>query len=222
MNTRIFLFSFFLLLTNCLSAQFRTQYGVLPVLNLNKKINQDYKLNFKIEGRQQLFQEGESASEYQLTDFALVLSRRTGLDHTLAGGYLIRFRNNQRIHRLIQQWAFEGGFTNLGLVHRFVTDQTFVPNEPTQFRLRYRAAVQLPLVGQSLNERELYLKMSNEYLGELQAAEFGLEVRLVLALGYRITNNNKVEFGLDNRLDAFLNDDGRLRSWSTLSWYRAF
>jgi len=204
------------------SAQTRTQYGVLPAINLNKKINTRYKLNFKLEGRQRLFQQGESAADYQLTDLALVLARRMGLDHSLAGGYLIRFREGERIHRLIQQWAFEGGFTNLGLVHRFVLDQTFAPSEAAQFRLRYRAAIQFPLSGQSLNERELYLKMSNEYLGELQAAEYDLEIRLVLALGYRITDNNKLELGLDNRYDAFLRDEGRLRAWSTLTWYRAF
>lgn len=205
-----------------IQAQFRSQYGLLPAININKKVNPQYKLNFKLEGRQRLYQQGEATADYQLTDMALVLARRVGLDHNLAGGYLIRFQDGQRIHRFIQQWSFEGGFTNLGLVHRFVLDQTFTPEEATQFRLRYRAAIQLPLSGQSLNERELYLKMSNEYLGELQAAEYDLEIRLVLALGFHITDNNKIELGLDNRLDAFLQDQGRLRSWSILSWYRAF
>lgn len=211
-----------LLMTGLLPAQTGLQFGVLPALNLNKKINPQYKLNFKLEARQVIIENGENSPNYELTDFALILARQTGLDHTLAAGYLIRFRNQQLIHRSIQQWTFPSQLANLGLVHRFVFDQTFSASEATQFRLRYRAAIQLPLNGLALNERELYLKLSNEYLSEWQAEEFDLEIRGVLSLGYRITDTNKVEMGLDNRYDAFLQGQGRLRSWTVLSWYLAF
>lgn len=222
MNTRIFLLVLFVFTVGQLRAQFRFQYGLLPVLNVNKKIDEQYKLNFKMEGRQQILAAGEVASEYQLTDMSLILARRTGLDQTMAGGYLIRFREGERIHRLIQQWVFKSSLNPFDLVHRIVSDQTFSPAEKTEFRLRYRASLQLPLSGESLNEREAYLKINNEYLGSMQGGKYDLEVRLITAMGFRITNYNKVELGLDNRLDAFLVGEGRLRSWSTLSWYRAF
>lgn len=216
------LLSVFLLFTGCLQAQATFQYGMMPALNFNKKINQRLKINFKTEGRQRLYQDGSSIANYELTDFSLLLARRTSLDHTLAGGYLIRFRGGARIHRFIQQWAFADNYTNLGLVHRFVFDQTFVPSEAAEFRLRYRASIELPLSGQSLNDRELYLKVNNEYLAALQGMDYDLEIRLVTALGFRITNDNKVELGLDNRFDSFLLDEGRLRSWTSISWYRSF
>lgn len=222
MNIRIFLLLGLFFAAGQLQAQLYFQYGLLPVLNLNKKIDEQYKLNFKMEGRQQVLAAGEVATEYQLTDLSLVVARRTGLDQTLAGGYLIRFREGERIHRLIQQWTFDGGLNQLDLVHRVVLDQTFSPSEKTEFRLRYRASLQFPLSGQSLNEREAYLKINNEYLGSIQGGDYDLEVRLITALGFKITNNNKVELGLDNRLDTFLAGAGRLRTWSTLSWYRAF
>ena len=53
-------------------------------------------------------------------------------------------------------------YNSLSLAHRFSTDQTFRPNQKTEFRLRYRWAADLPLKGNKLNSKEFYLKFKRK------------------------------------------------------------
>ena len=201
--------------------------GVLPAVNLNKSLENDWKINLKIESRQ-LLKEGvfsensETNYEYILTDIALVAAKKVGLNNALAGGYLLRFRNDQFFHRAIQQFTLTRRYAGLRLAQRFSADQTFAKDEATTFRLRYRLGVEIPLNGQSVDPQEFYLKINNEYLGSLEDEETDLEIRFVPLLGYEFTDNNKLEAGLDYRLDSFIGDDSRQRFWGIVSWYVSF
>lgn len=217
-------FGVVLLFPLVLLAQSSYRFGALPSVNLNVKLKNDWSTNFKIESRQQ-FQEGNFGAEkasgysYVLTDYSAIVAKKTGLNSKLSGGYLLRFRDNQMVHRLIQQYTITQRLPSLRLAHRVVTDQTLSPKEKTEFRLRYRLATEIPLNGQSADVNELYLKLSNEYLNSLQDAVYDLEVRLVPLLGYTASESQRVEMGLNYRLNSFVSGSPSHSFWLSINWY---
>jgi hypothetical protein len=205
-------------------AQSTYQFGGLPSINLNYKFKNDWSANFKIESRQ-LLQKGtfnmnqDKSYEYVLTDYSLIVAKKIGLNARLSGGYLFRFREGEAIHRLIQQYTITQQLSHLRLAHRIVTDQTFSDTDDTEYRLRYRLATEIPLNGQSADPKEFYIKISNEYLNSLQKKEYDLEIRFVPLLGYAATEKQKVEFGLDYRVNSFLKENARHSFWVSLNWF---
>lgn len=196
----------------------------MPSINLNYKFKKNWSANFKIESRQ-LLQRGEfngdpdKSYEYVLTDYSMLTAKKIGLNSRLSGGYLFRWRERQSIHRLIQQFTIIQRLATLRLAHRVVTDQTFSDADDPEFRLRYRLATEIPLNGQSADPKELYIKINNEYLNSLQSGEYDLEIRLVPLLGYAATEKQKVEVGLDYRVNSFLDKNARHSFWVSLNWF---
>lgn len=203
------------------------QAGLLPSINVNKKLKNDWSLNFKIESRQ-LLEEGELGDdnpfeyEYLLTDLAWVASKKIQVNQTLAAGYLIRLRDQKPTHRFIQQYTITKNYSNFRMSHRFVADQTFDEGESMELRLRYRISTLFPLRGQEIDPKEFYLKVNHEYLNAFQDNAYDLEMRLIPLMGYMFSKNNKFEFGLDYRLSSFLERNTDNRFWLSLNWYIAF
>lgn len=221
---------FYLLLLCCVfsfntKAQNTYNIGTLPTINLSKSLENNWKINFKSEFRQ-LFKTGQFGNnqttnyDYVHTDAALVASKKTGLNNTIAGGFLLRFRDQDIVKRTIQQFTIINRFNAFRLGHRFSTDQTFVSNETMALRLRYRVTFDIPLNGQSVDKNEWYLKISNEYLNRFKNKEnYDLEIRVLPNVGYVFTDNNKLEFGLDYRINDFVNQSTRQRFWLAINWY---
>jgi len=214
-------------LTGKLHAQSAYQAGLLPAININAKLSDQWSLNLKSESRQRLLfgiTDGERVSKYSyvLTDFSFIAARKVGLSGRIAGGYLIRFFHGEIIHRSIQQYTYVQNLSGFRLAHRVVADQTFSPIEANEFRFRYRLASEIPLNGESADPKEFYLKLSNEYLNSLQDSDYDLEVRVVALMGYSLTDKQKIEFGLDYRLSSFLNQVTRHSFWTSINWYIDF
>jgi hypothetical protein len=200
--------------------------GVLPAVNLNVKVNDLYRLNFRVESRQALATGGgEFPSEfdyrYLLTDYSAMVSRKIGLNNTLAGGYLVRVEDGAVEHRVIQQLTLLQRVAAFRLAHRFSTDQTFGEAQPT-FRLRYRAAVEFPLNGQSVDARESYIKLNHEYLLEWQGGASRVEMRIVPFYGYAIDKQNKIEVGIDYRRANLGAPLQRATYWLSIGWFKQF
>lgn len=225
MNIRLehlFLFGIIVLSHFPLWAQNSFQLGSLPSININKKSNNNWSINTKIESRQ-LFQRGEingtadKEFRYVLTDVSLIVAKKVGLNSRLAGGYLIRSEDGVFIHRLIQQFAVVQSTYGIRLAHRFMTDQTFSESEVPDFRLRYRITSEIPLNGESVDPGEFYLKLNNEYVNSLQARVYDLEIRLIPLLGYDVTDDLKIEMGLDYRVNSFVVNNTRHSYWMTFN-----
>jgi len=161
-----------------------------------------------------------------LSDISMIASRKTGLNTNLGGGYLVRILENQVIHRTIQQFSIVSQYNRFRLAHRFSADQSFNlnPNEEfklkyVQYRLRYRIAAEFPLNGQSVDAREFYLKINNEYLYGWQNSGNDIEIRIVPIIGYNFVDKSKLELGLDYRLDSFLNATTRNSFWLSVNWF---
>lgn len=203
-------------------------FGLLPGINVNKKLGNDWRINGKVETRLNLsegaFAEGgETGFEYQLTDVSLILSRKVGLNNSLAGGYLIRLRRSGQISsRFIQQFTMVSKYNAFRLAHRLAADQTFSADDPVSLRARYRVAIDLALSGQSVDPKEFYFKLEHEYLGIFQGDDFELETRLVPTLGYALTDSNKLEWGLNYRLSPLFQNDPESNFWLAVNWYRSF
>ena len=207
-----------------LTAQPTYRIGLLPSVNINKGLSDDLSLNFKAESRQSLIKDifsGYSVSEFEylLTDLSLIVSQNVGLNNKLAGGYLVRFRDNMSIHKLVQQFTVVRRYTTFRLAHRFAADQAFASDMPTEVRLRYRFTGEFPLNGEEVDPRETYLKVNNEYLNAFQDGDYDLEIRLSPLIGYVFTDKNKFEFGLDYRVSSFLGSPASNSLWISLNWY---
>ena len=220
------LFVLFLFLFVAVEARSQSTYraGLLPKLNIGKKFTNLYALNFKTESRlafsQGRFQDNPPfKADYLLTDVSLILSRKVGLNNKIAGGYLARFRDGKVIHRSIQQFTLVSRFSTFRLGHRFASDQSFTSGEKPEIRLRYRIASDFPLNGESLDPKEFYLKVSNEYLNSFSGSSYDLEIRFSPLVGYYFSDVNKFEFGLDYRISSFIEDPARHSFWLGINWY---
>jgi len=198
--------------------------GLLPQLNINYSWNRNWNSNFSIESRQIVFDNRNTESlstdyQYERTDLTLVLTRKTGVLSSVGGGYMLRFRASERVHRFLQQFALVQRFERIRLGHRFRTDQTLVPDEDWEFRLRYRLSVEQPLRGVSIEPGEWYLKLSNEVLLKQQGQDGELEDRIVATLGYYFSDQNKLESGLDYRGSGIFESTQDHQLWWTMKWY---
>lgn len=225
MNIRSFIFVLLVLSPFCYAqSQSNFQSGFLPSINLNKKFENDWSLNFKLESRQ-IVHQGDLRSDnpirydYELTDFTFITAKKIGIDQTLAAGYMIRIRDQKPTHRFIQQYVITRSYSGFRLSHRFVADQTFDENEPIEIRLRYRLSTLFPLQGQTVDPKELYIKVNHEYLNSFQDSNHDLEIRLIPFLGYVVNDDNKLEFGLDYRINSFIKNQTSNRYWISLNWF---
>lgn len=200
------------------------QLGLLPKFNLNKGLSQGFNLNLKLESRQILRSgifgvENDWQYAYSLTDFAALLSNKSGIRSSFAGGMQIRRRNEEWYYRIIQQFSVVQKYPVFRLGHRFGFDQTFVEGASPAFRFRYRINAEFPIRGQQVDRGELYLKIGNEYLPKLQAAVGSMEIRVLPVLGINFTDTNKLEIGIDYRLDRFSTPGFRQSYWMVAAWY---
>jgi len=207
-----------------LMAQGRYQAGLMPSINYSAGIGDGWKLNFKAESRQRFIlgtfgESGETGYKYILTDLAAVASKKVGLNNSLAGGYQLRIREGELIHRLIQQFSVLHRFDNFRLAQRFAADQSFFENGKMELRLRYRLSSEFPLNGQTVDPGEFYLKINNEYLNAFYNSNYDLEIRVAPMAGYEFTDQNKLEVGLDYRVSGFINNVSRNNFWITLNWF---
>ncbi len=219
-----FYVGFFLVFSGNVLSQQTYQVGLLPSVNFNYKLKNDWSLNSKLESRQ-LLQRGlwnDSVLEnysYVLTDLSLLAAKKVGLNGKLAGGYLVRLENGEVIHRIIQQYTAVQRKSGYRLAHRFLADQTISSIERPIFRLRYRFTAEIPLNGESVDVKEFYLKFNNEYVNSVQTGQYDLEIRLIPLLGYGINDRHKIELGLDYRVNSLFDNQTRQSFWTTLNWF---
>lgn len=213
---KLFIFLFIISIEG--RGQNTVESGLMPSLNLNKKLPKDWALNFKTESRLSLQEE----KEYLQTDLSLLTSRKIGFNSTLAMGYLVRVPNGAALrNRFIQQFIIVNRYSSLKLSHRFGTDQTFGGGDPSVYRLRYRLSAEIPLSGQSTDPGEFFLKFNNEYVNSMEEATYDLEVRGLAFLGFAVSPKAKMELGLDYRVGSFFEPNMRQRGWLALNYYQS-
>ena len=213
------LFLILIFLFNSVSAQIDTQFGLLPKINTSAKLSKSVKWINSIEVRELVYN-NEWKLSHSLIDIASIFSFKTSIDQSLNIGYLIRFRDGQVIHRMLQHYNFVNLSDDHRTAHRIGFEQEFFKDQSTRYRTRYRFTYEKPLNGNKVDLKEFYLKLGAETLYNFTTED--LEFRLLPYLGYQVTKKNKVELGIDARLNGFLNDNTASKNWLRVTWYTNF
>ena len=179
-----------------------------PGISINYKAAPGYQHNFSIANRSYIYQNAGwdfAARQIDLVHF----SNWKFLDNQSLGfGLQYRFRklfeaDKGNELRLTQQYniTIRPQATRFG--HRLRTEQRIL-KKLTIHRFRYRFAVDRPLAGEKLDVGEPYLVGTSEALLSLaKGAEPQYDLRLGLNLGWLLTNNGKIQAGLEYRIEDF-------------------
>lgn len=197
----------FILLTLLATSRAYGDYGIAPEITTNIRLNKQYSVTMKVESFHFLYT-GLAGWGYDSdrTEAQLFANYRLGPFTRIAVGYMLGIEPEERdFHRAIQQVSVSQRLGSVTLSHRGRSEQTFYTDEPTKYRIRYRASFEVPLQGSSLDPREFYLVSSNEILFEIQKAEHEFENRFNFQLGYIFNSTYRLQSGVDFRY--FFGDD---------------
>ncbi len=159
-------------------------FGWLPKINLSSEITSRLKWVNSIEAREVLFDE-TSQLTHKLLDFSSVGSFKTNLNQSLNIGYIIRFNNNETVHRLFQQYNLVRGYNSFKLAHRLGLEQHFPSKSKMFYRTRYRIILQKSLSGNKVDVKEFYIKFGNEYVYNFTAKSLGIRLSPYLVSPYK-------------------------------------
>lgn len=198
--------------------------GFLPDFTISYKISEQYKLVHKLESRFPSYNDRTEDIDVQFERFDIqnFIERKVGLFSKLSLGYQYRIKDRTADeHRLIQQFSWSDKFTGFRIGHRLRSDQTFSSARKPEIRFRYRSAFQFPLQGQQIDAGEYYLSISDELVWSYRSPSADLENRVVAKLGLYINDKNKIEWGLEWRVEELFLDKVNHQVWVGLSWYKA-
>lgn len=211
------------LLNQSVSAQ-EVYGGLMPEFGLTLPIKGKFSQTYKIENQHFLLREGTNENgflyEYERTDLQFFVNYKFAGNWKATVGYQLRIEQQWNTHhRTIQQIATSTRIKNLRLAHRIRFDQTMERGEPFLFRGRYRAALEIPLSGESIDPKEFYVVFSDEPIFAGDEDGFEIENRFVVTIGHFFSNGNKLELSLDHRTDKFFDDGVRQRIWLKVGWF---
>lgn len=190
--------------------------GWLPKVNLSYKLSDITKWVNSIETREITYKD-DFQFTHNLADVSSIISLKTDINQSVNIGYIIRFKDDETIHRLLQHFNLVQNFDALKLAHRIGFEQFYQNNVKPQYRTRYRVTLQKPLNGEKIDIKEWYIKVANEYLYQFNKKDF--EVRLSPYLGYQLSKKDKLEFGLDYRLGNVFESNNKHSLWFRTTWY---
>jgi len=199
--------------------------GFFPEAQLTYSPLENLKLTGKIESQHGMVRNSEDTEAdvgyyHDRTDFQGFVGTSLNPFISVAGGYQYRWDGSgENSHRSIQQISLVQRRAGYRLAHRLRADQTFLPDESPEFRIRYRLVGEIPLEGTRIDPGEYYLIASNEIISGIQSGDFALENRLVCSLGHNFSSRQKLEGGIDYRTDRFLDGGLRQRFWFKVGWF---
>lgn len=203
-------------------------YGGLQLeLKPSVAFQNDWKLSTKLSARHILFKGSETQPLYGVSIFnraelELVMTKKVRKNLTLGAGYVIRDEEGYMMHRFIQQLSFSSDARNLSIGHRFRLDQSFYEDEGNAYRFRYRINFEKPLKKANGENKKSYLFVSNEYLPMLQDKKVEVETRLIPGIGFKLNDKNKLELGIDYRMERLFMANHKQRFLLNIAWLPSF
>lgn len=193
--------------------------GLFPEIALSLPIESNTEYKAKVESFHPMYDERAWDVSYSNTDLQQFIDYSLNPYWSVAGGYQFRLaKKDRQHHRTIQQVSYVRRM-NSRLAHRIRTDQTFMKDEPTEWRLRYRLSLENPLQGLQLEKGERYFIASNEVIGSTEGSEQDIENRLDAGIGAYFKNNHKAETGVSYRTSGYLLSEVRHQLWFKLSYF---
>lgn len=207
---------------NSVYGQVDATTGLMPSINLSKRVSNVWSLRVSNQMRIQSLDFGEDQTwqpAWVLNDLTLSAARRINTDFSLNTAYLLRYRNEQVIHRVAQQLNYFQRFDDHRVGHRLGVDFTMAPDRDHTYRMRYRTVYERSISGDKIDRHEFYIKFGQEILAIHQQGETSLELRLLPNIGYEISRLSKIELGVDLRFGDILLDQLQQRHWLVVNWF---
>lgn len=198
--------------------------GLFPEMGLNVPLNEKLAYAAKIESQHVLFSDDAAIDKewryfHDRTDLQSFIEYKITSRIKGAIGYQYRFEGGGNSHRSIQQLTWLNQFRAFRLGSRVRSDQKFSITESPEYRLRYRAATDIPLQGEKLDDGEKYFLLSNEVIFAFQGGKYSIENRLVSGVGHFFNRTKKLELSIDYRTDPYFPNVNRHRIWCKISFY---
>jgi len=187
-------------------AQNNFEYFGESAFALNHSVSQKYKVNFALRSRYYLFKQGSILYKQRQIDIFHFSTLKLNYHHDLSLGayYGSRgvFDEGSNEIRFTQQFNYKHQKLSFRYGHRFRTEQRILDTR-TIFRQRYRFSIDFPLNGEKLNIGEPYLIAAVEGLLSLSKdRKPELDERTTVQIGFQLSENLKLQTGLDCRLEA--------------------
>ncbi|MFS4482493.1 DUF2490 domain-containing protein [Hyunsoonleella sp. 2307UL5-6] len=201
------IFIIFYLCCPVLLAQDNIQSLGETAVSINHKVSQTYSINFAARSRYFLYRDNAVQYQQQQIDVFHFSTFSLNYNHKLSFGVYYRhrdwFKSGDNEIRFTQQFNYTKQKLGVRYGHRFRTEQRIL-NTNTIYRQRYRFAVDFPLNGEKLDISEAYLVSAVESLLSLsEGIKPETDIRLSSQIGWQITEQLKLQTGLEYRLEAF-------------------
>jgi hypothetical protein len=173
---------------------------------LNHSVSQKYKVNFALRSRYYLFKQGSILYKQRQIDIFHFSTLKLNYHHDLSLGayYGSRgiFDEGSNELRFTEQFNYKHQKLSFRYGHRFRAEQRILETR-TVFRQRYRFSIDFPLNGEKLNIGEPYLITAVEGLLSLSKnRKPEIDQRTTVQIGFQLSENLKLQTGLDCRLEA--------------------
>lgn len=174
---------------------------------INHKITSNYNVNFALRSRYFLFRNKTIQYHQQQVDFYHFSTFNLDYSHKLSFGLYYRnrdwYNSGSNELRITQQFNYIKQKHGVRYGHRLRAEQRIL-NTKTIFRQRYRFNVDCPLNGEKLDIGEAYLVSATESLFSLSKPDKPeIDIRVSTQIGWQITEDLKLQTGLEHRLEAF-------------------
>lgn len=206
LSFRKFLIPIFLLFTCSMFSQGNFGAYAEPKISVNLDPANRWSFNFGIANRNFIPTEDAEEFEVQQVELGHFTSYEVGFYSKLSLGVLYRLRNARADEKRITiQFGSSRKYNLIKVAHRARLEQRWRPDD--SYRTRYQFAVELPLSGDRVDQKEYFVVTSTEALLSFgQGRKPSLEQRLGLSLGRELSRGNKLSLGLEYQLDDYTND----------------
>ncbi len=174
---------------------------------INHNVSKKYSINLAFRSRYFLYRNATVQYQQQQVDLYHFSTFNLDYSHKLSLGVYYRnrdwYNSGSNELRITQQFNYTKQFLGVRYGHRLRAEQRILETR-TIFRQRYRFAVDFPLNGEKLDIGEAYFMANTENLlslSKLNKPE--ADLRFSAHIGWQITQNLKLQTGLEHRLEAF-------------------
>jgi hypothetical protein len=152
------------------------------------------------------------------TDLSFFAGKGIRNGNKISAGYSYLNKLQSNAHRIIQQYSLYCSNERSILSFRIASDQTF-EQPATTLRFRKRIALKIPFRNLSVDQTQWYLKSGGEYLSSISQGNHQVELRFTPMLGYKISEKNKAEFGIDYRIQVLILAQNEQNLWFKVIYY---
>lgn len=174
---------------------------------INHNVSKNYSVNFATRSRYFLYQDEALQYNQQQMDIFHFSTFKLNYSHDLSFGVYYRNRNlfetGSNEVRFTQQFNYKKQKLGVRYGHRFRTEQR-IQYTKTIFRQRYRFSLDFPLNGEKLDIGEPYFVAAFEGLLSLcEISKPEIDQRTTAQIGWQLSENLKLQTGLEHRFEAF-------------------